>query len=232
VQHTIRGLSIGVFGATGYSSASFSSSSLKGDSFHGGLYAHVEAGMPFFDVSWFAGSIDQTAARSITAGSYSASANSKFQSSEYAVHLRGGLNIPKVAGSYLVTPSLALLCNGYSQNGVSESTADGAALTTDRVSKSAWQSRLGSEISRSFKAGTKPANLLASAYWIHDFDRAARSARALQNPLARGQGRGGRPVERARRLPRGPAPVPLQDAEQGVLALYEDAARRRERRAI
>jgi len=175
VQHTRKGLSLGVFGATGYSSASFSSSSLKGDSFHGGLYAHVEAGMPFFDVSWFAGSIDQTAARSITAGSYSASANSKFQSSEYAVHLRGGLNIPKVAGAYLVTPSLALLCNGYSQNGVSESNADGAALTTDRVSKSAWQSRLGSEISRTFKAGTKPANLLASAYWIHDFDRAARS---------------------------------------------------------
>jgi len=175
VQHTRKGLSLGVFGATGYSNASFSSSSVKGDSFHGGMYAHVEAGMPFFDVSWLAGSIDQTSARSISVGTYATSTSAKFQSSEYAVHLRGGLNIPKVAGSYLVTPSLALLCNGYSQNGVSESGADGAALTTDRVSKSAWQSRLGSEISRSFKAGTKPAALLASAYWIHDFDRAARS---------------------------------------------------------
>ena len=175
VQHTRKGLSLGVFGSTGYSSATFSSSSVKGDSFHGGMYAHIEAGMPFFDVSWLAGSIDQTSARSISVGTYATSSSAKFQSSEYAVHLRGGLNIPKVAGSYLVTPSLALLCNGYSQNGVSESTGDGAALTTDRVSKSAWQTRLGSEISRSFKAGTKPANLLASAYWIHDFDRAARS---------------------------------------------------------
>jgi outer membrane autotransporter protein len=131
--------------------------------------------MPFFDVSWLAGSVDQTSARSVSVGNYATSTSAKFRSSEYAVHLRGGLNIPKVAGSYLVTPSVALLCNGYSQNGVSESTGDGAALNTDRVSKSAWQSRLGSEISRSFKAGTKPAALLASAYWIHDFDRAARS---------------------------------------------------------
>jgi len=175
VQHTHKGLSLGVFGATGYSDASFSSSSVKGDSFHGGMYAHIEAGMPFFDVSWLAGSVDQKSARSVSVGNYATSTSAKFRSSEYAVHLRGGLNIPNVAGSYLVKPSVALLCNGYSQNGVSESTGDGAALTTDRVSKSAWQSRLGSEISRSFKAGTKPAALLASAYWIHDFDRAARS---------------------------------------------------------
>jgi len=175
VQHTHKGLSLGVFGATGYSDASFSSSSVKGDSFHGGMYAHIEAGMPFFDVSWLAGSVDQKSARSVSVGNYATPTSAKFRSSEYAVHLRGGLNIPNVAGSYLVKPSVALLCNGYSQNGVSESTGDGAALTTDRVSKSAWQTRLGSEISRSFKAGTKPAALLASAYWIHDFDRAARS---------------------------------------------------------
>ncbi|NBV86158.1 MAG: autotransporter domain-containing protein [Verrucomicrobia bacterium] len=175
VQNTRKGLTFGAFGATGHTSASFTSASLKGDSFHGGLYAHIEAGMPFLDVSWLAGSVDQTATRSISVGSYNSSARSSFQSSEYAVHLRGGLTIPNVAGAYKVVPSIAILRNGYSQDGTSESGADGAALTTDRVRGDAWQARVGSEVSRPFKAGKSPANLLASAYWIHDFNRSART---------------------------------------------------------
>ncbi len=175
VQNTKKGLTFGAFGATGHTSASFTSSSLKGDSFHGGLYAHIEAGMPFLDVSWLAGSVDQTATRSIAVGSYNSSARSTFQSSEYAVHLRGGLTIPNVAGAYKVVPSLAILRNGYRQDGASESGADGANFTTDRSRGDSWQSRLGSEISRPFKAGRAPANLLASAYWIHDFNRGART---------------------------------------------------------
>ena len=102
---------------------------------------------------------------------------SKFDTSEYAAHLRAGWVVPNVAGAYQFGQSLALVCNGYSQGGVTESGNDSASagVVTEKKTANALQTRLGSDISRKFKVATRDGVLSTSIHWIHDFDQGGRS---------------------------------------------------------
>ena len=188
VERRVQGMAFGVFGATGYSTASFSGpgSTLKGDSFHGGAFAQVNAGSLVLDASFLAGSAEQKASRQVSLGGLGGTLSSRFDTSEYAGHLRAGWLVPNVAGAFHLTPSLALMCNGYAQGRVNENGNDssGAGIVADKKSASAWQTRLGSDLSRAFKISNAEGLLSTSLHWIHDFDRGARST------LTRFQGAG------------------------------------------
>jgi autotransporter-associated beta strand protein len=178
VQHTQKGLTFGVFGAAGRSSASFSapSSSLKADSFHGGAFAHLEAGVPFVDASFLVGNADNRATRMVSLGTYGAGASAKFDTTEYGVHLRSGLRL-KAAENMQLTPSMAVQWNGYNQSAVNEAGAGGASVLSGSRSANAVQTRLGTEAARGFKLSGKEGQLTASAYWLHDFGSTARSVK-------------------------------------------------------
>lgn len=188
VERRLQGLSIGVFGATGYSTASFSGpgSTLKGDSFHGGAFAQVNAGSLFLDASFLAGCVEQKSSRQVSLGGLGGTLSSRFDTSEYAGHLRAGWLMPNVAGAFQLTPSFAVICNGYAQGKVNESGSDssGSGIVADKNSASAWQTRLGSDLSRAFKISNAEGLLSTSLHWIHDFDGGARST------LTRFQGAG------------------------------------------
>jgi uncharacterized protein with beta-barrel porin domain len=150
---------------------------LKGDSFHGGAFARINSGSLFMDASFLAGSTDQKATRQVFLGGLGGAMSSKFNTSEYASHIRIGCVLPNIAGAYQLTPSLGLVCNGYSQGGASETGTDSGAagLSTEKKSASAWQTRFGSDISRAFKVANVNGVLSSSLHWIHDFDKGARA---------------------------------------------------------
>lgn len=183
VENTNGALTLGFFGATGALSASFSepNTSLKGDNFHGGAYARVENGRSFFDASFLAGSAEQKALRSVVLGPLGGKGSANFNTSEYAAHVRMGLVIPEAAKGLSLKPSFAVLLNGYSQGGSSESGLDGVGVTTDKVTGNAWQTRLGTEASQAFKVAGKAADLSASVYWVRDASKGARSANTKFN---------------------------------------------------
>jgi autotransporter-associated beta strand protein len=177
VQNTKAGLTLGLFGATGHTSSSFSSpsSTLKGDNFHGGVYAHVESGMSFFDGSFLAGRTEQKTTRTVSIGGVSGTGNAKFNTSEYAAHVRFGVVLPEVAKGLTLKPSFAVLLNGYSQGGATESGLAGVGVITEKVSDTAIQTRLGLEAGHAVKVVGKAAELSASLYWVHDADKGPRS---------------------------------------------------------
>jgi uncharacterized protein with beta-barrel porin domain len=190
VQKRVKGLALGVFGATGYSTASFSgpTSTLKGDSFHGGAYAQVTAGSLFLDASLLAGNVDQKVSRQVALPGLGGSANSAFSTSEYAAQLRAGVTVPTISGAYLCTPSFSLLCNGFSQDAVNETGLDGISIATAKKSLTSWQTRIGNDVSRAFKVGGSDGVLSASFHWIHDFDNNARATTATLSGAAAGAG--------------------------------------------
>ena len=183
VENTNGALTLGFFGATGALSASFSepNTSLKGDNFHGGAYARLESGQRFIDASFLAGSAEQKAERFVVFGPLGGKGSAKFNTSEYAAHVRMGLVIPEAAKGLSLKPSFAVLLNGYSQGGASESGLEGVGVTTDKVTGSAWQTRLGTEASKAFKVAGKAADLSASVYWVRDASKGARSANTKFN---------------------------------------------------
>ena len=177
VQNTQAGLTLGILGATGHTSASFSnpSSALKGDNFHGGVYAHMESGMNFLDASFLAGRAEQTATRSVSLGGVSGQGTAKFNTSEYAAHVRLGVLLPEVAKGLTLKPSFAVLLNGYSQGGATESGLAGVGVITEKASGTAWQTRLGLEAAQAVKFAGKAAELNASVYWVRDANKGPRS---------------------------------------------------------
>jgi len=183
VENTNGALTLGFFGATGALSASFSepNTSLKGDNFHGGAYARLESGHSFFDASFLAGSAEQKTERFVVFGPLGGKGSAKFNTSEYAAHVRMGLVIPEAAKGLSLKPSFAVLLNGYSQGCISESGLDGVGVTTEKVTGSAWQTRLGTEASQAIKVAGKGADLSASVYWVRDAAKGARSTNTRLN---------------------------------------------------
>jgi len=112
----------------------------------------------------------------VSLGTYGAEASAKFDTTEYGVHLRSGLRL-KAAEKLQLTPSLAIQWNGYNQSAVKEAGAGGASVLTDSKSASAVQTRLGTEAARGFTVSGKEGQLTASAYWLHDVGRSARSVK-------------------------------------------------------
>jgi autotransporter-associated beta strand protein len=183
VQHRQAGLTLGLFGAAGTTSASFSgpSSSLSGESFHGGAFVHVESGSRFLDASILAGSAEQTAVRNVSLGPVSGQGRARFSTGEYAGHLRFGVQLDEVAQGLTLKPSLAVLFNGYSQGAATESGLDGVGVVTQKKDAVAWQTRLGFEALKKAQLGGKSLDLLASAYWVRDANKNSRSVETRFN---------------------------------------------------
>jgi autotransporter-associated beta strand protein len=172
VQRTIKGLTIGIVGATGRSSATLSNpgSSLSVDSFHGGSYANVDLGRAFINAGFIAGSADQTVRRDVSLGGLGGAARSKFQTSEYSAHLGGGFQFENLVRGISVIPSVSIVSSGVVQDGSRESGAGPLSVSTSRRKLSAWQSRTGTEVSRRFTVAGGGLNLSSSVHWVHDFD--------------------------------------------------------------
>jgi autotransporter-associated beta strand protein len=183
VQHKRAGLTLGLFGAAGTTNASFSgpSSSLSGESFHGGAFVHAEGGSRFIDASIFAGSAEQTAVRNVSFGPISGQGRARFSTGEYAGHLRFGVQVDEVVKGLTLRPSVAVLFNGYSQAAAAESGLDGVGVVTQKKTAVAWQTRLGYEALKKAQLGGKPVDLLASAYWVRDANRSPRSVETRFN---------------------------------------------------
>jgi autotransporter-associated beta strand protein len=183
VQTTRAGLTFGLFGAAGTTNASFSApgSSLSGESFHGGAFVHAESGGHFVDASILAGRAEQTAVRNVNLGAVSGQGRARFSTGEYAGHLRFGLQTSELAKGLTLKPSVAVLFNGYSQGGAAESGLDGVGVVTRKESGAAWQTRLGFEAMKKAQLGGKAFDLLASAYWVRDANRSARSVETRFN---------------------------------------------------
>jgi uncharacterized protein with beta-barrel porin domain len=83
--------------------------------------------------------------------------------------------LPEVAKGLTLKPSFAVLLNGYSQGGATESGLAGVGVITEKVSDTAIQTRLGLEAGHAVKVVGKAAELSASLYWVHDADKGPRS---------------------------------------------------------
>lgn len=190
VQNTRGGLTLGILGSTGHSSATLSSpgSGLKADSYHGGVFGSLNLGGAFVDTGFLAGSADQSVTRDVNFNGLGGTGRAKFQSSEYSVYLRGGLKLKDTAGKWLVTPSLAVMNSGVRQDGAAESGAGGASVSTDSKSANSWQSRVGTELSRKFKVSTRDAEISSSVHWVHDFSGRALSSQTRFNDVPRSLG--------------------------------------------
>jgi uncharacterized protein with beta-barrel porin domain len=183
VQKTQAGLTVGLFGAAGSTSASFSTpgSSLTGESFHGGAFVHAESGRRFVDASILAGRAEQTAVRNVSLGAVSGQGRARFSSGEYAGHVRLGLKVSELLEGLTLKPSVAVLLNGYSQGGAAESGLDGVGVITRKESGAALQTRVGYEASKKTQLAGKALDLLASAYWVRDANRNRRSVETRFN---------------------------------------------------
>jgi uncharacterized protein with beta-barrel porin domain len=91
------------------------------------------------------------------------------------------MQLNELAKGLTLKPSVAVLLNGYSQGGATESGLAGAGVITGKETGLAWQTRLGAEALHSTKLGGKPVDLLASAYWVRDANRGARSVQTRFN---------------------------------------------------
>ncbi len=172
VEKRLGNLLLGVTGAGGHTSASFSnvSGSVSTDSWHGGAYATANVGHYVLESGAFYGGTDTTARRSINAsGLTSRQGRLKVSGSEWLLH--AGLARPLNASEKLtITPSARVIAQGQTLDGAQESDMGGLEVATARQKTYTVLHQVGVEARRKLTVASKPATASLQLDWIHDYN--------------------------------------------------------------
>jgi autotransporter-associated beta strand protein len=177
VEQRIGGFLLGVTGATGRTSATFSNHPGRAttDSWHGGLYGALDMDGFILESGAMLGATDTRARRTISAaGLTTREGRVTLSGSEWTANL--GLAKPIVASDALtLTPSIRVIAQGQSQNAAAESDLSGLEVSLAKQRTTTLQHQAGMEIRRKLTLAGRPAAASLQLDWIHNYNAKGRN---------------------------------------------------------
>jgi fibronectin-binding autotransporter adhesin len=171
VETKVGGLTLGLLGAVGSSTATFENGrgSLSSDSWHAGIYGNLPAGAFVLDASFAYGQSEGTLKRSVNVAGGGATTG-KTQGTEWTGQVGVAVPFRTESGSLVITPSVHLIHANVTQDGLTESSLNGLeAIVKDSTTKSTAV-RTGVQAAKITKLANKTTRLTASLDWVHSFD--------------------------------------------------------------
>jgi autotransporter-associated beta strand protein len=176
VEQRIGGFLLGVTGAAGRTSATFSSNpgSATTDSWHGGLYGALDMDGLILESGAMLGATDTRVRRTILAtGLTTREGRATLSGSEWTANL--GLAKPIAASEALtITPSIRVIVQGQSQNAAAESDLSGLEVSLAKQRTTTLQHQAGMEIRRKLRLAGRPAAASLQLDWIHNYNAKGR----------------------------------------------------------
>jgi hypothetical protein len=175
VERRIGGLTLGVSGAVGGSSANFGNGtgSLSAETWHAGMYGSAPVGSVVLDGAVSYGNGENT----LKPVSQATSRRVKFKDAEWLAQV--GLSVPLKSGSFTVTPGVHLLSSGYNQEGFTDSDASPLEMKVAGKSFVANAAKTGVQTTKLSSVLGHAVRLSASADWLHYLDNNRRQTDVL-----------------------------------------------------
>jgi outer membrane autotransporter protein len=170
VETKVGGLTLGILGAVGTSTANFENGrgKLTSDSWHGGFYGNVPAGAFVLDASFAYGQSEGNLKRTVNVAGGGATTG-KTQGTEWTGQVGVAVPFRTESGSLVVTPSLHLIHANVKQDGLTESSLNGLEAVVKGSTTKSTAVRTGVQAAKITKLASKTTRLTASLDWVHSF---------------------------------------------------------------
>jgi len=172
IERPMGAARVGLLGATGSTSANFStpSTTISSDAWHLGGYASLPVAPFFTDIAFIFGKVDNDAKRNIEFPGYTARTRAKFDSSEYLLRLGGGYQIMPAQSMWEITPTEHLLYVGGRQAALTETGGDVLGARVAKTKNGGMLNEVGLTVGRRWVVRNVGVAVRLQSNWLHDFN--------------------------------------------------------------
>jgi hypothetical protein len=172
IERPMGSARIGLLGATGSTTANFStpSTTVSSDAWHLGAYASLPVAPFFADVAFIYGNVDNDARRTIEFPGYTTRTRAKFESSEHLLRLGGGYQIMPAQSAWEITPTEHLLYVGGVQAALQETNGGVLGARVAKAKTGGLLNEVGLTVGRRWVVRNVGVAVRLQSNWLHDFN--------------------------------------------------------------